>query len=944
RVPLATSAGEPLPAGAYYLRIRTPEGPRADLLALISRARLTLQSSAPVSGTAALVWATDIISGTPLAGLPVALYQSGTQIELSTTDANGLASFTRAIGAARPKLVALADGGRFGIVSNAWGDVASAARAEPNLFLTTDRAAYRPAERVELAGIARVADARSGTLGIAQAATVSISVRAPGAVGRIAQQELVVSTTGVFSTGLILPASAPPGVYTVIATLNGASAQVVFVVQPDAPAPLAITVQTPESAAVAGTPIPIDVMVQTPEGLPVAGATISWTLDAERAPFPLVGDYTFGDAERAPIEIAAHTGTGQTDTDGRLSLVISDTLAGDLPLRYRLLADVIEPGGPSASASGTFIVAPAPIATGVRLPSQIFAAANAGAIELLATNLDGTPAVRASLRVEIYRRTWQRGEEPGLDGRPREVWRPTDTLAFTRAASTDQAGVASLPLTLPSGGVYRLHVGTVADIKNAYSATTIWATAPGFTDWGDLPGNQPLLIADRTSYRPGETATLLLTTPFSQAPALITRKANDRLAGEVRPIRAGVPFTITVQPEDVPALAVTVLFAGRPLLGTAAAAPAPALLATASLAVRDKQADLLVGIVSDRSEYAPGASATVTITTTNAAGTGVPADVIASITGASAAPQNMIAGAAPAATPPLIATAPRNDTPATSFATSPLAGFTPNPVAAPSAYWNPALRTGPSGVLSFTLQLPREPTELRAQAWAATPQSTGQAASTLLVTQPFTLQLEAPPRFRVGDQVELTARIQNTSLVTQTLQASLTSAGVRLLDALALTQERTLAPGTRVRLTWRAEVLDMAEVRLSISARGSGASALSAQLDQPILPAESTQAHNGELALIRDYLDPLTGQPLDLAQLRAGQLVRARLTIVINDSRRAVEIADTLPANAVLISADTSADFANPSFADGRATLSAATLEPGIYQYFYTLRVLAGGR
>ena len=114
RVPLATSTGDPLPAGAYYLRIRTLEGPRADLLMLISPARLTLQLSALVSGTGALVWATDIISGTPLAGLPVALYQSGTQIELSTTDANGLASFTRAISAARPDLIALADGGRSG--------------------------------------------------------------------------------------------------------------------------------------------------------------------------------------------------------------------------------------------------------------------------------------------------------------------------------------------------------------------------------------------------------------------------------------------------------------------------------------------------------------------------------------------------------------------------------------------------------------------------------------------------------------------------------------------------------------------------------------------------------------------------------------------------------------------------------------------------------------
>jgi uncharacterized protein YfaS (alpha-2-macroglobulin family) len=945
RVLLATSTGAPLPAGAYYLRIRTPEGPRADLLALISRVRLTLQSSAPVSGTAALVWATDIISGTPLAGLPVALYQSGTQIELSTTDANGLASFTRMIGAARPELVALADGGRSGIVSSAWGNATAASRAQPHLFLTSDRAAYLPGERVELAGIVRVTGALSSTLGLARAATVSVSVRAPAATGRIAQEELAVSATGVFSTSLMLPASAPPGAYTVIATVDGTSAQTVFMVQPEAPAPLTVAVQTPNSPQVAGESTPLAVTVYTPEGLPVAGAMISWTLDAERTPFPLVGDYTFGDPERAPIEGAAHAGTGQTDANGRFSLVISDTLAGDVPLRYRLRADATEPSGPSASAVGTFLVAPAPIATGVRLPSRILTATKAGMIELLATTPDGRAAARASLRVEVYRRTWQRGEEPGPDGRPRVVWRPADTLAFTRVASTNQDGIASLPLTLPSGGAYRLHVGTAADIKKTYSAATVWATARGFTGWGDLPSDLPLLIADRASYRPGETATLLLTTPFPQTPVLITRRATDRLTGEARTIRAGEPFTMTVRPEDAPALAVAVLFAGSPPLGTAAAAPPPALLATADLPVRDDQADLLAGIVSDRSGYAPGATATFTITTTNTAGLGVPADVIVSIVGASAAPLSRIAGSElAAAAPPVLATAPLSRIAGSELAAAaPPAEHAPDPVPAPSAYWNPALRTGPSGVLSFTLQLPREPTELRALAWAAGPNSAGQAASTLLITRPFTLQIEAPPRFRVGDRVELTARIQSTSPVTQSIQANLTSAGVRLLDTVALTQEQPLAPGATARFTWRAEVLDVAGVRLDISARGSDAPAQSTQIEQPILPAAATEARNGGIALIRDYLDPLTGQTLNLAQLHAGQLVRTRLTVVINEPRRAVEIADALPSNAVLISADTSADFKNAGVADGRVTLTAATLEPGIYQYSYMLRVLAGG-
>jgi uncharacterized protein YfaS (alpha-2-macroglobulin family) len=139
-------------------------------------------------------------------------------------------------------------------------------------------------------------------------------------------------------------------------------------------------------------------------------------------------------------------------------------------------------------------------------------------------------------------------------------------------------------------------------------------------------------------------------------------------------------------------------------------------------------------------------------------------------------------------------------------------------------------------------------------------------------------------------------------------------------------------------------VLDGVGVRLNVSARGPAAPVQSTQIEQPVFPAGATEARNGGIALIREYLDPLTGQPLDPAQLRAGRLVRARLTVVINEPRHTVEIADTLPGNAVLISAGENADFNNAGFIDGRLTLTAATLEPGIYQYSYTLRVVSSGR
>ena len=127
-----------------------------------------------------------------------------------------------------------------------------------------------------------------------------------------------------------------------------------------------------------------------------------------------------------------------------------------------------------------------------------------------------------------------------------------------------------------------------------------------------------------------------------------------------------------------------------------------------------------------------------------------------------------------------IATAPRNMRRQRVFRRA--AGRAGRSTSAPSAYWNSSLPAGPSGVLTFTIQLPREPTELRALAWAAGPQSAGHAAITLPITRSFILQLEGPPRFGWGILSSSRRASKTPAQFTQSIPASLTSAGVRLLN------------------------------------------------------------------------------------------------------------------------------------------------------------------
>ena len=129
----------------------------------------------------------------------------------------------------------------------------------------------------------------------------------------------------------------------------------------------------------------------------------------------------------------------------------------------------------------------------------------------------------------------------------RVVWRPIDKIRPFQRVTARRSGWHRQPAA-DAAERRRIPAARAAVDGRHTSATTIWATAPGFTGWDPLPDNQPLLIADRASYRPGETATLLLTNSSAQSTALVTLQRADEITGTIRTIRAGEPLTLTLRP------------------------------------------------------------------------------------------------------------------------------------------------------------------------------------------------------------------------------------------------------------------------------------------------------------------------------------------------------------------------------------------------------------
>lgn len=782
--PVALADGA-LPPGAYFLRVRTPEGPRADTILLASNARLTLQRG---DGDV-LVWATDVVSDTARAGLPLALYQGGALVQQGASDAAGLWRVSVS-SAARP-LVVVATGDQPAAAAS-YQPAPGESPAAYRIFLTADRAAYRPGERIALGGFVR--RVVTATLELPPPGLrVALAARRQGQELSIAAAEIALADDGAFRGELALAGDAPPGEYTLVAALAGASAELPFTLA-GLPAPLAVRV-----AAAPGGLAAVEAV--TPEGLPAAGAVVSWTLAAELAPLLPSAGFRFGDEEAAPAPVPPRSGVNVVGPDGRL-LIPLDAGQTAAPLRFHLAARVAEPGGPATEVAATLDGGRGQVYVGIRLPSRVLSDGTPGAVELLAVDADGRPRPGAAMRLEVYRRTWETAQQPGGGSQ----LTPRDELLRARDVSAGDDGTALVELPL-AAGEYRVRAAAAG--QPATAAASLWATRSGFVGWGALSAERPLLIADRDSYRPGDTATLLLAAPASLPEALVTLARPGEITGTVRAIRAGEPLTVTLTAADAPGVRVAVLTPAAD--GESAEGAGAVLLAEATLPVAAEAPPLDVALASAAASYAPGDTALLTVTT-------------------------MVAGA-PAPASVMLAAA--ND---------PAAGSTPH-----TAYWNATLRTGPDGTAQLQIPLPAEATVLRVTALAASDGRVGQGTLGVRVGPPLTARLVTPPFLRYGDESEVALAVTSTAPVTQQVRVALERGPDPLLVESPAEREAALAPGEAARLRWRVLAPGWPRSAMSARLRADGEeAAVSASI--PILPP-GTAAITAGGALVNGQAD-----------------------------------------------------------------------------------------
>ncbi|NTU82652.1 MAG: hypothetical protein HGA45_25325, partial [Chloroflexales bacterium] len=130
-----------------------------------------------------------------------------------------------------------------------------------------------------------------------------------------------------------------------------------------------------------------------------------------------------------------------------------------------------------------------------------------------------------------------------------------------------------------------------------------------------------------------------------------------------------------------------------------------------------------------------------------------------------------------------------------------------------------------------------------------------------------------------------------------------------------------------------------ARPELAVETRGQATYMLAYRLPAADAPATP-------MPMLQELIDPISGAPLDPADLRLGQLVGLRVTVVVTRPLLRADLEVALPAGLEPVNLTARAPFehAAPAPKQPLVRIGGADLEPGVFTQLVVARAIAMGR
>jgi uncharacterized protein YfaS (alpha-2-macroglobulin family) len=661
--------GAPLAPGLYYLSAAAagsmpglpPNDPVPTTweIVLVRNVGITLKAGA----SQALVWVTSEQTGKPLAGVKVQLLNpQGAPLGTGTTDSRGLHLFTVPSPSGPPSAL-VSDSTHYGLAESGWFPSASLPNDTPffwypgqygisvgGSYLYTDRPVYRPGQTVHFRGVLwRDQDGVYSSL-----AGRPVNVGAVGPYGkRLYHATLRLDRFGSIHGSFRLPAGAHTGDGNLwFGIPNGPGSGTTFTVA-DYRKPEFLTSMTAAAPSyVTGQTLKATVRVRYVFGAPATHETVHWIAYAQpRFSQPPGWDaYTFFDWETYWQQVNGSLGTasgglplrqetqqsqlGNQIGRGTAITGVNGQMDIRLPVRrpphgsdetITIEATATDVNHQSVSGRVQVPGYASALAIGLAPESRVVPAGHSVMVAVAAARHDGTPYAGAALTAVIARRTYSNKLVQGSNGQ--STWQavPHDTTVARQSVAVGTDGKGAVSFTPAMGGEYVITVsGKDAAGNRARTAVSIDASAAGLSDWGLSSDTSIALKADKTVYSVGDTAHILVAAPFAGASALVTVERGSIRKYWVRHFTSSSPtIAFSITPDDLPNVYVTVTL----YRGIRDGSPADWRYGIQELRVRLDPKHVMVRVVAGRKRCHPGDRVTYRITTTDAQGHAVSAQL-----------------------------------------------------------------------------------------------------------------------------------------------------------------------------------------------------------------------------------------------------------------------------------------------------------------------------
>ncbi len=857
---LASENGGQLAPGVYLLRVQTPPYRYTETLALgVITANLTVKRGPDEM----LIWVTDLQSAEPVAGVSVRIYDAGgKRIASSEAGRDGVARLPVDRSGYGDRFVyAVAEGpGIYGV----WTSWSEADLPDTAGYLYTDRPIYRPGEKVYFRGVVRDRQDMTYRLPAAQKVHVTVDVNWGGQM--LFEGDLPLSEFGTFNGELTLPDDVQLGQANISAIYqNEYVAQVSFSIAEFRVPEYKVEVTPDYDQMVQGDPLRALLTASYYFGGPVSGAPMDWNAVGQTAWFNYTGPgrYSFTD-ETQDYFGWVNLGGGQaiTDANGQVIITLEQTRAPSRqPMTITVESQVRDESGQVISGRTSVLAHPADVYVGLRTDRYFGREGAPVTVDLIAVTPQSQPLAGQKIDVKVVQIRWERIPVEGQFGV--YDWRQQEIEIESGQVISGEDGTARYTFTPSQAGIYRIQALTRDAYERLNSATLrLWVTGTTPVWWG-RPSNTIDLVADKESYQPGDTAEILIPTPFtgiSYALIAVERAGIQRY--EVTRIEGStLVYRLPITEEHVPTVHVSVVL----VKGVDDETPNPSYrTGELTLAVEPVNRRLEITITPSATRARPGETVTLALKAVDARGEPVSAEVGVTVTDLailSLMPPNSvsleeqfygpqqnyvytdvalralldvlsdelieqqvkreaeIAFAAPAAMPTATAEMALGaaDTAAQGGAPQPMTirqDFQQTPL------WAPRIVTDASGQAVVTVTLPDNLTTWRVDARGLTADTlVGDSLTDVIATLPLLVRPVTPRFFVVGDRVALAAVINNNTDAEQAVQATLQASGVTLAGA--ATQSVTIPAGGRARVEWWVTVEDVPYVDLTFFAIGA---------------------------------------------------------------------------------------------------------------------------